>query len=566
MSSIDRTLAYHTRTKHHPHRFARSLGYLDWATQPDPFRTFEGAPRVDLPLLEDELAPSFRDLDTPDNIPHRALSLSTLAILLELSLGISAWKQHGSSRWALRCNPSSGNLHPTEGYVLVSEAPELPGGLYHYVSRDHAIERRATFCNESALDGLLPPGGLLVGLSSIHWREAWKYGERAFRYCQHDAGHAIAAVRYAAAALGFSAILLDGLGDAHLASILGLDRDADFAGLEAHDHEHPDAAILLVPPGAPIESAAAGVISSADRIRDILQNSVWSGRANALSPSHVDWPIIADVAEATWKPETPPHFEPAPPAPARLLPLGESDTLERSPASALFRRRRSAVDFDGVTSIDATAFFGMLDHLLPRPRAARVPPWDAIPWAPRIHLAIFVHRVRGLEPGLYAFERDVLVHERLRAAMNQEFLWERPKICPAHLNLYLLMDVDLRDTAQLISCNQAIAGDGAFSAGMLADFEASIRSGGAAVYRRLFWEAGAVGQVLYLEAEAASTCDVPIRATGIGCYFDDTFHDLLGIKDAAFQSLYHFTVGGPVDDRRITTLPPYAHLGERRRC
>ncbi|MCK6586996.1 MAG: nitroreductase, partial [Polyangiaceae bacterium] len=96
MSSIDRTLAYHTRTKHHPHRFARSLGYLDWATQPDPFRTFEGAPRVDLPLLEDELAPSFRDLDTPDNIPHRALSLSTLAILLELSLGISAWKQHGS--------------------------------------------------------------------------------------------------------------------------------------------------------------------------------------------------------------------------------------------------------------------------------------------------------------------------------------------------------------------------------------------------------------------------------------------------------------------------------------
>ena len=34
----------------------------------------------------------------------------------------------------------------------------------------------------------------LVALTSIHWREAWKYGERAFRYCQHDLGHAIAAV------------------------------------------------------------------------------------------------------------------------------------------------------------------------------------------------------------------------------------------------------------------------------------------------------------------------------------------------------------------------------------
>ena len=42
------------------------------------------------------------------------------------------------------------------------------------------------------------PDMLLVVLSSIHWREAWKYGERAYRYCQHDAGHAIAATRYAA--------------------------------------------------------------------------------------------------------------------------------------------------------------------------------------------------------------------------------------------------------------------------------------------------------------------------------------------------------------------------------
>jgi hypothetical protein len=222
------------------------------------------------------------------------------------------------------------------------------------------------------------------------------------------------------------------------------------------------------------------------------------------------------------------------------------------------------VDYDGHTSIDAATFYAMLDHLLPRPRSARVPPWDAIPWAPRIHLGLFVHRVRGLEPGLYAFERDASVHDRLRAATLPELLWQRPDGCPDHLNLYLLMDVDLRDTAQLVSCNQEIAAAGAFSMGMLADFEEPIRRGGANVYRRLFWEAGVVGQVLYLEAEAASTGSAPIRATGIGCYFDDTFHELLGIKDATFQSLYHFTVGGPVEDRRLATLPPYAHLGEQR--
>ena len=44
----------------------------------------------------------------------------------------------------------------------------------------------------------------------------------------------------------------------------------------------------------------------------------------------------------------------------------------------------------------------MLDRLLPRPG---VPPWDLLPWAPLIHAAVFVHRVRGLAPGLYLFER-----------------------------------------------------------------------------------------------------------------------------------------------------------------
>ena len=67
-----------------------------------------------------------------------------------------------------------------------------------------------------------------------------------------------------------------------------------------------------------------------------------------------------------------------------------------------------------------------------------------------------------------------------------------------------------------------------------------------------------LGQVLYLEAEAAG-----IRSTGIGCYFDDVFHDLLGIQTDAFQSLYHFTVGSPIEDLRLTTLAPYFHLEQR---
>ena len=61
--------------------------------------------------------------------------------------------------------------------------------------------------------------------------------------------------------------------------------------------------------------------------------------------------------------------------------------------------------------------------------------------------------------------------------------------------------------------------------------------------------------MLYLEAEAAG-----VRGTGIGCYFDDAVHDVLGIKDQKLQSLYHFTIGTALTDERLQTLPGYAHL------
>jgi hypothetical protein len=48
-----------------------------------------------------------------------------------------------------------------------------------------------------------------------------------------------------------------------------------------------------------------------------------------------------------------------------------------------------------------------------------------------------------------------------------------------------------------------------------------------------------------------------MRATGIGCFFDDVLHEALGLKDRAWQSLYHFTVGAPVDDPRLRSAPPY---------
>ena len=169
-----------------------------------------------------------------------------------------------------------------------------------------------------------------------------------------------------------------------------------------------------------------------------------------------------------------------------------------------------------------------------------------------IHLALFVHRVDGLAPGLYVLARDPAKLAWLRQAAYSQYLWAPPAGCPAELPLFLLEAGDTRRLAAGLSCGQDIAGDSAFSLGMIAEFESSLRRHGPWFYRRLYWETGVIGQVLYLEA-----CARGVGATGIGCFFDDPVHQVLGFRDAAFQSLYHFTIGGPVEDPRLTTLPPY---------
>ena len=108
--------------------------------------------------------------------------------------------------------------------------------------------------------------------------------------------------------------------------------------------------------------------------------------------------------------------------------------------------------------------------------------------------------------------------------------------------------------ASQLSCLQAIAGKGAFAASMIADFARTLDEEGDWAYRRLHWEAGLLGQVLYLEATAAR-----LTGTGIGCFFDDAIKTTLGIDATAmdWQPVYNFTVGGGIEDARILTLPAY---------
>jgi SagB-type dehydrogenase family enzyme len=539
---------YHALSRHAPGGFAPGPGYLDWANQPDPFRIYEEAPLVELPLAGDSADATWAEIHRPGVLAPRPLDRGTLGAFFELALGVTAWKEAAGTRWALRANPSSGNLHPTEGYALVPPRPGVPCGLYHYRSVDHVLERRMTPLPGAAsrLAEWLGEDGFLAALASIHWREAWKYGVRAFRYSQHDAGHALATIRYAAAVLGWSARLLGAPGDGDVAALLGLDRLDDVDGIAPADRENAEPLVLVAPPAA-VAGRGAHLVGALDELVRMVRQGEWVGRPNALSAEHRAWPEIGAVAEATLKPRTNgDSVETGSPRP----PLYGRETIAGDDLSAtgLIRQRRSAVAMDGRTSLTRAVFLGMMQRLLPRPG---VPPWDVLPWPPRIHPVLFVHRVEGLVPGLYLLERDASVHHDLRRSLGRAPLWRRVPGSPEELHLFLLEEGDARSFARLASCHQAIASDSAFSLGMLSVFEESLGEG-PWWYRRLFWEAGILGQVLYMEAEAAG-----VRGTGIGCYFDDVVHEALGLAGERFQDLYHFTVGGAVDDLRLTTLPAY---------
>ena len=534
--ALDTVRRYHQVTKHHVQRFAHGPGYLDWDTQPNPFRRYDGASLIGLDRVPPAEKPWYDDAFVEGRNPPVPLNRHSISQLFFDSLAISAWKSAGGARWALRVNPSSGNLHPTEGYLLCGPVHGLCAApmVCHYAPKAHALEVRATVGAAlwEALCKGCPPETVFVGLTSVHWREAWKYGQRAYRYCQHDLGHAVAAVAIAAAALGWQTRLMDDLGTAELARLLGTDRE------HTAEPEEPDVLVAVGP--------RASEITERTLPEDPVQRFAgleWRGTPNALSSDHLDWGTHAPAVAAR---------RPRGPGPRVRLP--ESPTPASWPARpvplrSLIRQRRSAVALDGQTTIDRDLFYRMLQKTVASPGQI---PFSTLPWTPYIHLAIFVHRVDGLAPGLYMLVRDRTQRSGLEAACTRAASWVRPPGCAEDLDLWCLGQSDTRHTAQAVSCTQDIASDGCFSLGMVAEFERSLDRHGAWFYPRLFWEAGAIGQVLYLEAEAAG-----IRGTGIGCYFDDAMHDVLGLEDTAYQDLYHFTLGGPAEDTRLTTLPAY---------
>lgn len=559
---LENIVAYHQASKHNFKAYAPHPQFLDMLIKPDPFLNYSGTQLLLLDKwsekqTEAEVFPAYEQAFSPQELKPSELNKENISRLFFDSFAISAWKQAGATKWPLRVNPSSGNLHPTEVYLLSSPIKKLldKPSVCHYAPLPHALELRTEFSPETwkSLSSGFPEGTFFVGLTSIYWRVSWKYGLRAFRYANHDIGHAIAALTFAAAGLGWKTGLLADMGSEELVELLGI------SGRSGPEKEEPACLLAVYPAG---ETYTAGKLSS-DAI-SAFKNVSWEGSPNILSPKHVEWMGIEKAASATRKVETFLLANKQEPASgtqtASNLTVNASNIkssvesssieseLEMPSLRKVIRKRRSAIEMDNSAYMEKEAFYRMLQKTLPDEN----PIFNTLAFGSFTHLLLFVNRVKDLLPGLYVFLRKPAEKERFKAAIRPDFLWDKPENCPPELDFYMLMEETLYDYAAQLSCGQRKVADACFTACMLSEFEEPLNKFGPWIYPYLFWECGILGQLLYLDAEANG-----LRGCGIGCFFDDPVHETLGIKGLEYQDLYHFSVGSQLQEIGVITLPAY---------
>jgi SagB-type dehydrogenase family enzyme len=486
---------YHESTKHSIESLRRAPHVLDWANMPDPFRHYDGVPVFDLPA--DPPIPETPALDVLHGVAGATPAgdgPTFLSQLLFYSAAISASKRVPSTgyRYELRVNPSSGNLHPTEFHFVTRGLKEWPDGLYHYRPSAHIAEQRMLGDLAVKVTGSLAP--IVFVLTSIAWREAWKYRDRAYRYCLHDMGHAWQALALAARAIGCDSFAAGHFPDDEVTQFCRLNED-----------EWPMLIVELSGGSIPVREPDAG-------------ETVWyGGQANRLSKERIAYTRIDGIQGATKAHKrTCRGISPVEPAPTgsgeiKLPPTASSG---RS-FGQVSRTRRSALDFLGGTqSMSLTQLSAILAA------ATRALSADFAS-AHFIQLYLYVHRVDGLQSGVYR-------------------LWPEPG------ELEQIKSGDQRVVAAGLSLGQELAGNACVAFSMIGDFERAVRADGDRGYRYVHFEAGAIGHRLYLTAEALG-----LGATGIGAFYDEEVHRYLNLAPQQGQVVYHFAIGYPVPDPRL---------------
>ncbi len=486
-------LAYHEATKHSPASVRARGHYLDWDNRPLSFKVYTDLERIplpeDIPSLDVAALAAIGVTSVPGPTPGP--DVPALARLLVLGAGVHHTKTFGDGEvLSFRNYASAGALYPVEVYVGCADLPGLPAGVYHFDPQGPSLTRlregdhRGHLVRAAAGEPAVGRAPVVLALTGIPWRTAWKYTERGYRHLFWDAGMILANVLALAASALLPVRVVLGFADAEVSALLGLEERREFplcmVAIGAADSEIP-------PAGEPPEEVPFRVLPFS------RTEYVYQGILQANDAGRLDTPKEA----RTWRGSVGggEEVEPTPPLSSDTAP----DFLEE-----VLRRRGSARIF-APGAIPAAVLRTILE------RATVGIPTDYAPGGARlVEPYLIANAVQGLDPGAYVF-RDG--------------------------ELRLLERGDFRREAGFLCLEQELGATAAATHFLMADLPRILDALGARGYRAAQLEAGIVAGRIYLGAYGYR-----FGATGL-TFFDDAATEFFS-PDAAGKSCILVTAIG----------------------
>jgi SagB-type dehydrogenase family enzyme len=388
----------------------------------------------------------------------KSIDIRILAEILFFSAGLTRKVRVGNNAYYMRAAPATGALYPIELYVVCGEIAGLEAGVFHFNPLNFSLVRLRDGDYRTEIGAISGEGSstspVTIALTSLAWRNAWKYEARSYRHWFWDSGVIVANLLATTASEGLVPRVVVGFVDSEVDRLLGLEAEKE-------------ATVALAQIGLGLDGQAGHFTKAV---------STLSLDVEPLSKAEADYPIIWVTNKASalhsseevrvWRSSLKPHVKTIAPAPAdfqRPEVKGDLDFTSTPPLGEVILRRGSTRRF-----VRQPISFEHLSAVL-KASASEIPLDFLRSKETLVDFYFIANDVGGLPSGSYYFHSDTECLEQLKTGAFRNvagyLCLEQPLFSDAAAVFFLM--TDLQHVLGLL-------GDRGYRA---AQFEAGIRAG-----------------------------------------------------------------------------------------
>ena len=246
---------YHELTKHSYYSVRTTRYYLDWENKPYPFKVYINLPKYSLPnKIEKPDLQTHLSFEYPNETSNK-ITLNDIAEILFFSYGITRKLRFSDEIFYFRAAAATGALYPIEIYLVAEGLKDLDNGVYHFDPGEFILStlRKGNYMyylyEYTGKNNTLKNSNVAFILTSLAWRNAWKYRERSYRHWFWDAGTVIANMISTLNSKNFNNELILGFVDDRINHLLGIDgiEEASVAIIALNGNRNLEEANLEIP-------------------------------------------------------------------------------------------------------------------------------------------------------------------------------------------------------------------------------------------------------------------------------------------------------------------------------